>query len=138
MTYAGDVSPTDAFDAAMNNPRAVIVDVRTRPELAYVGYPDLSATGKQLIAVEWQTFPAGQQNPQFLEELAAHGVEPDHPVYFLCRSGARSRFAAIAATAAGFTEAYNIADGFEGHLDGAGHRGATTGWKASDLPWRQS
>jgi rhodanese-related sulfurtransferase len=138
MNYAGDVSPEDAFAAVSSHPTAVIVDVRTRPELAYVGYPDLSSTGKQLIAVEWQTFPTGQQNPQFIDGLAAHGVAPDHPVYFLCRSGARSRFAAAAATAAGFVEAYNITDGFEGHLDGAGHRGTTSGWKASDLPWRQS
>ena len=138
MTYAGDVSPTDAFEAVSSDPKAVIVDVRTRAELAYVGYPDLSSTGKQQIAVEWQVFPTGQQNPQFLEELAAHGVEPDQSVYFLCRSGARSRFAAVAATAAGFASAYNVADGFEGHLDRAGHRGETSGWKASHLPWRQS
>lgn len=138
MTYAGDVSPSDAFKAVSSEREAVIVDVRTRAELAYVGYPDLSSTGKQLIAVEWQVFPTGQQNPQFIEELSAHGVEPDRPVYFLCRSGARSRFAAVAATAAGFAEAYNVADGFEGHIDGSGHRGVTSGWKASNLPWRQS
>jgi len=138
MTYGGDVSPSDAFAAVADHPKAVIVDVRTRAELAYVGYPDLSSTGKQLIAIEWQVFPTGQQNPQFIDELEAHGVEPDQPIYFLCRSGARSRFAAVAATASGFAEAYNIADGFEGHVDGAGHRGETTGWKASDLPWRQS
>jgi len=138
MTYAGDVAPADAYEAVASNPDAVIVDVRTRAELAYVGYPDLSSTGKQLMAIEWQVFPTGQQNPQFIDELSAHGIGRDQPIYFLCRSGARSRFAAVAATAAGFAEAYNIADGFEGHLDTAGHRGETSGWKASQLPWRQS
>jgi rhodanese-related sulfurtransferase len=138
VNYAGDVAPVDAYDAVTSNPDAVIVDVRTRPELGYVGYPDLSSTGKQLIAVEWQVFPTGKQNPRFLEELEAHGVSKNQPVYFLCRSGSRSRFAAVTATAAGYDSAYNIADGFEGALDRSGHRGSTSGWKVSGLPWRQS
>lgn len=138
MTYAGDVSPTDAFAMLADDPDAVLVDVRTRAELAYVGYPDLSSLGKRLVAVEWQQFPTGAQNPQFFEELAEQGVTGDAPVLFICRSGARSRFAAIAATAHDFSEAYNVADGFEGHIDQGGHRGATSGWKASDLPWRQT
>ena len=41
MSYAGDVSPTHAFEAVRDDPAAVIVDVRTRAELAYVGFPDL-------------------------------------------------------------------------------------------------
>ena len=135
MNYAGDVSPEDAFAAVGSHPNAVIVDVRTRPELAYVGYPDLSSTGKQLIAVEWQTFPTGQQNPQFIDGLAAHGVAPDHPVYFLCRSGARSRFAAAAATAAGDGAAVDLGGGVGGRLVGAGAGGTSSGWPASELAW---
>jgi rhodanese-related sulfurtransferase len=138
MTYAGDVSPEDAFSALMDDPDAVLVDVRTRPELAYVGFPDLAGIGKRLVAVEWQQFPTGAQNPRFLEELAAHGVRPDQSVYFICRSGARSRFAAELATASGFAEAYNVAGGFEGPPDATGHRGTTAGWKAEGLPWRQT
>jgi rhodanese-related sulfurtransferase len=57
---------------------------------------------------------------------------------FLCRSGARSRAAAAALTRIGFEKAFNVAGGFEGDLDGEGHRGAITGWKAAGLPWRQS
>ncbi len=138
MTYAGEASPGEAFEAVRTDPDAVIVDVRTRAELAYVGFPDLSSTGKQLVAVEWQVFPTGQQNPRFVEDLAANGVTPDRAVYFLCRSGSRSRFAAIAATAAGFDRAYNISHGFEGPVAPTGHRGEQAGWKADGLPWRQS
>ena len=58
-------------------------------------------------------------------------------VLVICRSGARSRAAAIALTRAGFTQAFNIAGGFEGDADAQGHRGNLNGWKASDLPWRQ-
>jgi len=38
----------------------------------------------------------------------------------------------------GFTEAYNILEGFEGDKDENGHRGNVSGWKAAGLPWMQS
>jgi len=41
-------------------------------------------------------------------------------------------------TAAGFARAYNIAGGFEGDLDSERHRGASNGWKAAGLPWKQT
>jgi rhodanese-related sulfurtransferase len=56
----------------------------------------------------------------------------------LCRSGARSRAAAIAMTRAGLERAYNVAGGFEGELDENRHRGLRNGWKAAGLPWKQS
>jgi rhodanese-related sulfurtransferase len=65
-------------------------------------------------------------------------ADKEAPVLLLCRSGARSRAAAIALTAAGFGQAINIGDGFEGDTDDEGHRGNRNGWKASNLPWRQS
>ena len=138
MTYAGDVDPRDAYNAIMSNPNAALVDVRTQAELAYVGAPDLSSLERSLITVEWVTYPHGRPNPGFLADLEAHGLEPGQPIYFLCRSGVRSRFAAEHATAAGDTEADNVAHGFEGPRDDQGHRGAATGWKADGLPWRQT
>jgi rhodanese-related sulfurtransferase len=92
--------------------------------------------------IEWQSYPSMQINPDFIadaaEQLQAAGAGPDTPVLFLCRSGARSRAAAVAMTRAGFHKAFNIAGGFEGDLDGEGHRGKINGWKATGLPWRQT
>ncbi len=79
-------------------PGAKLVDVRTKPELHYVGRVPGS------LAVEWQTYPGSQPNPEFLAELAAGGQPKDAPVMFLCRSGARSHSAAEAATQAGWQE----------------------------------
>ena len=76
--------------------------------------------------------------PRLLEILRNRGVPTSAPVYFLCRSGARSRAAALAMTQAGQERCYNIADGFEGPLDDKHRRGAVEGWKAHDLPWAQS
>src|SRR5438067_1964979 len=100
MTYAGDVSPGQAYELLANDPDAVLVDVRTRAEWTYVGLPDLRPLGKHVVTVEWQRYPDGAPNQAFLDELAAAGVEPEQPVLFLCRSGARSAAAAQAATVA--------------------------------------
>ena len=138
MAYAGDLNPAEAFALLGEQPDAVLVDVRTRAEWSYVGTPDLSALGRTVLLAEWLTFPDGARNPGFLSELTAGGVSKDAPVVFLCRSGVRSVAAAEAATAAGFTAAYNITEGFEGPSDDAGHRGTAAGWKVRGLPWRQS
>jgi rhodanese-related sulfurtransferase len=137
MAYAGDVTSRQAWDSLSENKRAVLVDVRTRPEWSYVGLPQLDAIGKRVLLVSWQRFPALDLNPQFAEELAAHQIGKDDPIYFICRSGVRSRAAAEAATANGYKRCFNVADGFEGPRDGEGHRGRLAGWKASGLPWVQ-
>ena len=75
--------------------------------------------------------------PNFAAEVAARGVSKDQPVLLICRSGARSRSAAMALTAEGFGPCYNVAEGFEGDRDGDLHRGSVGGWKVAGLPWAQ-
>jgi rhodanese-related sulfurtransferase len=137
MSYAGDLSPTQTWELLAAEPDAVLVDVRTQAEWSWVGLPDLSPLGKKVVTIEWNRWPQGGQNPGFLDELRAAGVDPARPVAFLCRSGQRSAAAARAATDAGYGRAYNVTHGFEGALDDEGHRGGT-GWRADGLPWRQS
>lgn len=135
--YAGDIDPKVAWEKLESDPDAVLVDVRTRPEWAFVGVPDLSPLGKQPVLLEWQAYPEMQVNPAFVDDLEASGATPDKTVMFLCRSGARSRAAAIAATARGFKQAFNVAGGFEGDPDEQHHRGNKNGWKRDGLPWVQ-
>jgi rhodanese-related sulfurtransferase len=137
MAYAGDVTAQQAWDQLSSDRRSVLVDVRTPAEWSYVGVPELSALGKTLVRVFWQGYPAMALNPRFADELARAGLSQDDAVFFLCRSGARSRAAAEAMTALGYKRCYNVADGFEGPRDGDGHRGRLAGWKASGLPWTQ-
>jgi rhodanese-related sulfurtransferase len=138
--YAGDISSEEAWRVLSENPDAVLVDVRTRAEWSFVGVVDLGSVGKQPVLAEWQSFPAMGVNDAFVEEVGAalRGASKDAPVLFLCRSGARSKAAAIAMTKAGFSQAYNVAGGFEGDLDETRHRGRRNGWKASGLPWIQN
>jgi rhodanese-related sulfurtransferase len=129
LSYAGAVLPAEAH--ALMQAGAKLVDVRTKPELLYVGRIPGSAT------VEWQTYPGNRENPEFLGELAAVAAK-DEPIMFLCRSGARSHAAADAATRAGWKEAYNILEGFEGDKDALQHRNSVSGWRKAGLPWTQS
>lgn len=136
--YAGDISAAEAWQQLQSDPKAQLVDVRTMAEWNFVGLPDLGAVGRKVHCVEWQSFPTGAQNPAFVAEAsAALGADMSAPVLLICRSGARSRAAAIALTRAGFEKAFNVAGGFEGDTDGEGHRGNINGWKAANLPWRQ-
>jgi rhodanese-related sulfurtransferase len=132
--YAGDLTLEESWAQLADDERAVLIDVRTEAEWSFVGVPALDEIGRPLRLVEWVRYPSGEANPDFLAQ-ACDQLEPGQPLLVLCRSGARSQQAAIALTAAGFGPAYNVAPGFEGPLDGAGHRHG--GWKDS-LPWRQS
>lgn len=136
MTYAGDVTPAEAWQALIDDPRAVLVDVRTRPEWIYVGLPDLRPAGKEVVQIEWQTFPTGSVNGAFLDELERAGVERDQTIFFICRSGVRSIAAAEAATRAGWLTSHNVLEGFEGP-PGPDDRRTVSGWKVAGLPWVQ-
>ncbi|WP_333889985.1 rhodanese-like domain-containing protein [Mycolicibacterium gadium] len=137
MSYAGDITPEEAWKLLVDDPEAVLVDCRTEAEWRFVGVADLSSLDREAVYVEWNSSD-GKHNDDFVDDLKTAGVTPgDRPVVFLCRSGNRSIGAAQAATAAGIAPSYNILDGFEGDLDENKHRGRT-GWKAVGLPWRQS
>lgn len=140
--YAGDVAPKEAWAALEAEPAATLVDVRTVAEWSFVGVPDLGALGKSPLFQEWQSYPTMQVDPSFADRVAdalgAAGATADTPVFFLCRSGARSQAAAAALTARGFAQCFNVAGGFEGPLDSSRHRGGSAGWKAEGLPWMQS
>ena len=137
LGYAGDLTPTEAWQKLATQPRAVLVDVRTQAEWSYVGLPDLGTLAKPVHKLSWQVFPEMQVNPGFVESVQAAGIAPDQPILLLCRSGVRSVAAAKALTEQGFTQCYNIRDGFEGPGDGEKHRGRVSGWKVEGLPWIQ-
>jgi rhodanese-related sulfurtransferase len=137
VSYAGDITPEEAWKLLSDIPEAVLVDCRTDAEWRFVGVPDTSSLGRNVVYVQWSGVD-GRHNDRFVDELIEAGVAPaDRPVVFLCRSGNRSIGAAEAATEAGIAPSYNVLDGFEGHLDEQGHRGGS-GWRAGGRPWKQS
>jgi rhodanese-related sulfurtransferase len=132
LPYAGALLPSEAHALLRADTSARLVDVRTEAELAWVGrVPDA-------ITVEWNSWPEGEKNPHFIEQLKNELPPGTSPVLFMCRSGARSHNAATAATQAGYTNSFNVLEGFEGDRDDNGHRNTVGGWRAAGLPWIQS
>jgi rhodanese-related sulfurtransferase len=131
LPYAGALLPAEAHALLQQLPASKLVDVRTQAEWEYVGHIP------NTVLIEWNTYPNGQRNPDFLNELQAQVAKSDAPVMFLCRSGARSHHAAQAATQAGYPNSYNILEGFEGDKDANGHRNTVGGWRIAGLPWIQ-
>ena len=131
LPYAGALLPSEAYALLQYDPEAKLVDVRTQAEWEYVGHIPES------VLIEWNTYPNGQRNPAFLQDLQAQVAKGNAPVMFLCRSGARSHHAAQVAAQAGYANAYNILEGFEGDKDANGHRNTVGGWRVAGLPWVQ-
>lgn len=133
FSYAGAFSPQEAFSVLQANPKAQLVDVRTKAELELVGrVPDA-------INVEWATFPGMVANPDFAKQLAEQlnqaDLDKNSVIIFMCRTGGRSHNAASVAATLGFTQAYNMLEGFEGEANQLKQRTLVNGWKHAGLPW---
>ena len=131
LSYEGALLPSEAFEIMQSAPGAKLVDVRTRAELDWVGrVPDA-------VGVEWVTYPGMKPNANFIAQLEQQ-VDKESLVMFICRSGIRSHNAAILATQAGYSDCYNVLEGFEGDKDADEHRNTLNGWRKCGLPWEQS
>lgn len=141
VVHIEDVPVEDVWAQLEKDTASALIDVRTRAEWAFVGLPDLAEIGKRVLTVEWQTSPESKIDAGFAERMTqaldAAGANKDTELFFICRSGARSRMAAEAMARAGYRRCRNVADGFEGPLDASRHRGRVAGWKASGLAWVQ-
>ena len=130
LPYEGVLLPVEAYEIMQSAPGAKLVDIRTRAELDWVGR--IPGT----VEIEWQAYPGMKINPYFMTQLEQQ-VSREALTMFICRSGGRSHFAAIAATQAGFTDCYNVLEGFEGDKDASEHRSTKGGWRKAGLPWKQ-
>jgi rhodanese-related sulfurtransferase len=131
-SYAGAVTPQEAYALVQADPRVKLIDVRTSAERDWVGKVALPES--QHGAVQWITYPGGAPNAEFLQQLAKVADKND-VLLFLCRSGVRSRHAATLATEHGYANSYDILEGFEGDKDAEGHRNTVSGWRKAGLPW---
>ncbi|HEY9101402.1 rhodanese-like domain-containing protein [Chitinimonas sp.] len=131
LPYSGALTPDEAHTLLRTLPASKLVDVRSGAEWAFVGAP------VDAVKIEWKSWPGMVPNPNFMEQLK-HQVDTEDALFFMCRSGARSHEAAALAAANGYTECYNVLEGFEGDRDATGQRGKVNGWKARGLPWSQS
>jgi rhodanese-related sulfurtransferase len=128
FSYAGALSPHEAFELLQKNPEVLMVDVRTKAELELVGRVP------NAVNIEWATYPGMVKNQDFARQLAEI-VDKNLTVIFMCRTGGRSHNAAVVAEQLGFDKAYNMLEGFEGEANELKQRTFINGWKHAGLPW---
>jgi rhodanese-related sulfurtransferase len=133
------LTPKDAFELLKRDPRAVLIDTRSNMEFLFIGHP-LGA-----INIPWIDEPDWKINPNFATEvrkvllggLSHLDAVGSSPVVLICRSGKRSLEAGELLIKEGFTDVYNVLEGFEGELDDQHHRSTVGGWRHAGLPWEQ-
>jgi rhodanese-related sulfurtransferase len=128
LTYAGALTPSEAFELLQDNPEVLLVDVRTQAELELVGRVP------NALNLEWAFYPGMVKNQDFAKQLAEN-VDKSLTVIFMCRTGGRSHNAAVVAQQLGYVNAYNMLEGFEGEANELKQRTLINGWKHAGLPW---
>ena len=128
LPYAGALTPQEAFEILQKAPQAQLVDVRSLAELELVGRVPSAAH------IEWAFYPGMVANADFAQHLDMQ-VDKEALVIFMCRTGGRSHNAAVVAAKLGFSEAYNMLEGFEGEANTEKQRTLINGWKHAGLPW---
>ena len=131
------ITAEQAYAKYSKDPNTIhILDVRTPGEYAFVGHapmavniplyflkPGLTKNNRLIMPL----------NENFVAEVEAKFEKTDM-VFVMCRSGGRSAACINKLVLAGFTNLYNIIDGFEGDKDTKGYR-TVNGWKNSSAPW---
>jgi len=136
-TQPKSISALEAWQICQDEPRALLIDVRSSMEFLFVGHP------KGAVHVPWIDEPDWVINKQFVTEVrklalgGLHESSDDVPIILICRSGNRSAEAGAKLLEAGINNVYNIDEGFEGKLDPNHHRSTVGGWRFHDLPWEQ-
>ena len=112
-------------DYVKNNPKCILLDVRTEEEWNVDGKPDGEkiALKTHFITIQFadKTF-----NQNFIEDFKKLNIEKDHEILAMCMGGVRSQAAAELLTKEGY-KCVNISDGFLGNSE-------NSGWKKSGLP----
>lgn len=134
LPYAGAVTPLEAWNLLQADTNIMLVDVRTNAERDWVGRVIINDA--QHHAVQWMLYPESIPNPDFMAQLSALISDKDTIILFLCRSGVRSCYGAKLATEHGYTQCFDILEGFEGNKDAHGHRKTVGGWCHSNLAWQ--
>ena len=110
-----------------NNPKCVLLDVRTKEEWDTIGKPNGEKIGLKTYFLSIQFGNERIFNENFIQEFKNLAINQDKNILIICRSGARSQFAAELLNKKENYTCINISDGFEGNQE-------NVGWKRCGLP----
>ena len=108
-----------------NNPKCVLLDVRTKEEWYSDGKPDGEKIGLKTHFLTIQ-FIDKSFNQNFEEEFMKLNIEKDNEILTMCMGGVRSQVAAELISKKNY-KCVNISDGFLGNNE-------NIGWKENNLP----
>ena len=110
----------------MAESNSILLDVRTKEEWETIGKPEGKKIGLETYFLPIQFGKERIFNENFVQEFKNLAINQDRNILIICRSGARSQFAAELLTKENYI-CVNISDGFEGNQE-------NVGWKECDLP----
>ncbi len=137
------LTPEEAHRALTQNPDILFIDVRDPIEVMFVG---LAEGVDKIVPIALATHEVDPETGQYRmvvndefvanvdEVVAAKGRTKSDPIFVSCRSGSRSAVAARKLIGAGYTNVWNLVEGFEGDKAPDGTR-AQNGWRNAGLPW---
>ncbi len=138
------VTAVEAYDMWRSKPEQVtIIDVRTPEEYVYIGHPAMARNIPfKVWNGQWNAEKKAfdlSENPDFVAQVKKYYKLTD-TLIVMCRSGDRAAEAVNALAKAGFSNAYNMVDSFEGDLvtdDQSYFQGKRmrNGWKNLGAPW---
>ena len=120
------ISSKEIKEYLKNNPKCVLLDVRTKEEWDTIGKPNGEKIGLKTYFLSIQFGNERIFNENFIQEFKNLAINQDKNILIICRSGARSQFAAELLTKENYT-CMNISDGFEGNQE-------NVGWQKCNLP----
>lgn len=106
-----DINAKDSFCKLREIKNSYLIDVRTLLEWDTTGIPDLSSINKSVFLFEWEQ----NINELFIskfQKMLSINFKKDSFLFFICKSGLRSRIAAHLASISGYNHSYNISDGY--------------------------
>ena len=109
-------------DHVKNNPKSVLLDVRTQEELDNIGKPDGDKIGLKTYFLEIRRDAIFD----FVKEFKNLNIGQDKEILVICASGERSQISAELLLRENY-KSINISDGFMGSQEGIG-------WKKNGLP----
>ncbi|VVS95700.1 rhodanese-like domain-containing protein [Desulfoluna spongiiphila] len=134
------ITATDAWAEWQANPKTTtILDVRTQEEYMLIGHTTMARNIPVMVMEPIRERISMAPNPDFVAQVKKH-YAPDTRLFILCRSGGRSAMAVNILAKEGFTQVYNIVDGFEGDtIKETGHadygKRKLNGWVNAGAPW---
>ena len=132
-----NITSIECFNKLSEISNSYLIDIRTKPEWEFIGVPDLSSLNKKTIFISWQMYPEMKINSLFENQIIESNIKKNDNLFLICRSGNRSSNAAEFLTSRGFTNCFNVKDGFEGKIGPNHQRSTINGWKYCKLPWKQ-